>query len=132
MDYSTTSCSISKKLNQKAIDQGRCKIIEGDVTKLPFDDESMDIVTAFETVYFWPEITTSFREIHRVLKSKGQFLICNEGSAKENPNIKKWSEMLDFPVYSGDELKEMLEVLGFSVTYSLDDKQQISLLAIKS
>lgn len=67
-----------------------------------------------------------------MLKPNGQFLICNEGSDRNNANIKKWSDMLQFPVYSGNELKTMLEPLGFEVSYELNDRQNIALLAKKA
>ena len=43
MDYSTTSVEIASRLNQKAIQEGKCEIIQGDVTILPFEDESIDV-----------------------------------------------------------------------------------------
>ena len=132
MDYSTTSVEIASRLNQKAIQEGKCEIIQGDVTILPFEDESIDIVSAFETIYFWSNLDNSFKEIYCVLKPNGQFLICNEGSDRNNANIKKWSDMLQFPVYSGNELKTMLEPLGFEVSYELNDRQNIALLAKKA
>ena len=48
------------------------------MAKLPFEDARFDAVTAFETVYFWPDPARCFREIWRVLKPGGTFLICNE------------------------------------------------------
>lgn len=131
MDYSATSVEIARALNRQAIDAGRCEIIQGDVTTLPFGNESVDVVTAFETVYFWPNPEVSFKEVYRVLRPQGQFLICNEGSDRENPNIKRWAEMLDFPVYTGEALKAMLEPLGFAVSYELNEKKNIVLVARK-
>ena len=40
--------------------------------------------------------------------------------------------MLQFPVYSRNELKTMLEPLGFEVSYELNDRQNIALLAKKA
>lgn len=131
MDYSATSVEIATKLNKKEIASGRCQIIQGDVTTLPFEDESIDIVSAFETIYFWPDLESSFKEIYRVLKLNGQFLISNEGSDRNNTNIKKWADMLEFSVYTGEELKAMLEPLGFKVSYELNSSQNIALLAKK-
>lgn len=88
MDYSKTSVNIAESLNKKDIEKGRCKIIEADVANIPFDNESINIVTAFETIYFWKNIEMTFKEIHRVLVKGGYFLICNEGAYKDNKNIK--------------------------------------------
>ena len=131
MDYSKTSVDIASSVNSEAIRDGRCKIIEADVAKLPFEDESIDIVTAFETIYFWKNIEVSFREIHRVLVKDGQFLICNEGAYREHKNIKKWADMLDFEVYSPEYLTETLNKIGFKCECHLDEKEHIVLLARK-
>jgi methyltransferase len=131
LDYSKMSVKVSRELNEKEIKAGRCEIFEGDVSEIPFEDESLDIVTAFETIYFWKDIEKAFKEIHRVLGVGGTFLICNEGSARENSNIKKWADMLDFNVYTGDELIEILEKIGFAAEYYLDEKKHIVVIAKK-
>lgn len=131
MDYSPASVKVASGLNRKAIKSGRCRIIKGDVSVLPFKNESVDIVSAFETIYFWKNLKAAFQEIYRVLRRDGQFLICNEGSDRKDPQIKKWADMLDFPVYTGEELKAMLEPLGFAVSYEVNAKGNIALLARK-
>ena len=45
VDYSTTAVELSKKNNVKEIERGRCKILLGDVQRLPFDSNLFDIVT---------------------------------------------------------------------------------------
>ena len=39
--------------------------------QLPFVENSSDLVTAFETIYFWPGLADCFREVYRVLKPGG-------------------------------------------------------------
>ena len=56
IDYSIESVKLSKEVNEKLIDEGKVEILEGNVKDLPFEDNAFDIVTAFETVYFWPDI----------------------------------------------------------------------------
>lgn len=41
--------------------------------ELPFANETFDLATAFETIYFWSDIDQSFSQIYRVLK-KVEFL----------------------------------------------------------
>lgn len=113
MDYAKVSVEISKKKNKKAVTTGRCKVIEGDVMAMPFDDESFSLVTAFETIYFWPDVKKALREIRRVLKSDGKFMICNEAKGeneKENA-IKDIIEGMN--IYRKEELERMLSEEGF-------------------
>lgn len=131
LDHSETSVKMASEINKKAIDTGRCQILVGDVKILPFEDESIDIVTAFETIYFWNDIEECFREIYRVLKNGGQFLICNEVSSKERRDVKKLLKMINFEIYKPNDLTKMLRELGFSCQYYLDRKKQMVLVAKK-
>ena len=54
MDYSALSVQKAKEYNQAMIDAGKCRVIQGDVSKLPLEADSFELVTAFETIYFWP------------------------------------------------------------------------------
>ena len=78
IDYSPVSVEKSKKVNEAAIAEGRCTVLQGSVADMIFAGDWFDAVTAFETVYFWPDLPQCFREVYRVLKPGGTFLICNE------------------------------------------------------
>ena len=131
LDHSNTSVKMASEINKKAIDTGKCKILVGDVKNLPFEEESIDIVTAFETIYFWNDIEECFREIYRVLKNGGQFLICNEVSSKERRDVKKLLKMINFEIYKPNDLTKMLRELGFTCQYYLDSKKQMVVIAKK-
>lgn len=115
IDYSDISVQKSSELNRKAIDDGRCEIIQGSVSELPFEDKTFDIVTGFETVYFWPDFISDLKEVHRVLKDDGIIFIANEALPRENDERQKeFIELLDANIYSEDELDEYLRKAGFS------------------
>ena len=83
------------------------------VAELPFEPEQFDAVTAFETVYFWPDLLQCFREVYRVLKVGGTFLICNEANGDTDKD-EKWTEIIgDMTIYKDIELKAYLEQAGF-------------------
>ncbi|MCR5176242.1 MAG: class I SAM-dependent methyltransferase [Anaerovibrio sp.] len=110
-DYSTVSVKASKRKNADAIRNGRCEIIEGDVGKLPFEDNSFDAATAFETVYFWPE--KSFHGVHRILKPGGKFLIVCEADGSCSGD-KIWPKIIDgMKLRSKDNLIMELQQAGF-------------------
>jgi ubiquinone/menaquinone biosynthesis C-methylase UbiE len=50
----------------------------GTVSQLPFPDATFDLVTAVETHYYWPDLTRDVREVMRVLKPGGTFLVIAE------------------------------------------------------
>lgn len=131
LDHSKTSVKMASEINKKAIKTGRCQIFVGDVKSLPFEDESIDIVTAFETIYFWNDIEECFKEIYRVLKEGGQFLICNEVSSKERRDVKKILKIINFEVYKAEDLTKILRGLGFTCQYYLDSKKQMVVIAKK-
>ena len=115
IDYSQLSVKKSTELNQKEIDKKRCEIKQDSVSEMSFEDNSFDIVTAFETIYFWPDIGNDFKQVNRVLKEDGIFLICNEALPKENDERQKeFIELLDCNIYSEEELIRYLKNSGFS------------------
>ena len=70
-------------------------------------------VTAFETVYFWPDIEKSFAEVRRVLSPGGKCLIVNEDDGLSGNN-EKWEKMIEgMHTYTPDELKTHLTAAGF-------------------
>ena len=48
LDYSEVSVSQSIKRNQKAVDIGRCRVIQEDVSNMSIEDISYELVYAFE------------------------------------------------------------------------------------
>ena len=89
IDYSPVSVKKSSEVNAAAIAAGRCKVLEGNASALPFDGNTFDIVTAFETVYFWPDIEQSFAEVRRVMAPDATFCIVNEDDGLSGNN-EKW------------------------------------------
>ena len=78
---------------------------------LPWADQTFDVVTAVETVYFWPNLPKCFQEVRRVLKHGGQFAIMLE--VIEGDSV--WTNVVEgMTVYSPEQLKDMLEQAGFS------------------
>ena len=113
IDYSDVSVKESAKRNQKAIGDKRCRIIQADVSKMPIDDEVYDLVSAFETIYFWPDIENTFKEVLRIIKPGGQFMIA-QGTDGNHPDDEKWLNSVEgMTVYTASELEKYLLNAGF-------------------
>ena len=85
------------------------EVLEGNVQSLPFEDNTFDIVTAFETVYFWPDIEKCFGEVKRVLKPGGTFLIGMESNGSDTFAMKFWNHFIDMTAYNDAEITQFLE-----------------------
>ncbi len=92
IDYSPVSVEKSKKVNEVAIAEGRCAVLQGSVADMMFAGDWFDTITAFETVYF---------------------LICNESNG-DTDRDEKWTEIIGgMTIYKDTELKAYLEQAGF-------------------
>ena len=115
IDYSEVSVEKSSKLNENAIKEGKVEVIQGSVSQMPFNDNTFDIVTGFETIYFWPDFINDLGEVNRVLKSNGLVFFCNEAVYREG-EMEKYEdliELLDMKIYSEEVLRQSLEKTGF-------------------
>ena len=122
VDYSIESVNLSKEVNEDLIKEGRVEVHEGNVMDLPFGDNSFDIVTAFETVYFWPDIVKSFGEVKRVLKPGGMFLIGCEANGTNNLAMKFFDKVIDMTFYEDNDLVGFLKSNDFKeITVYLRD-----------
>lgn len=133
IDYSEVSVAESQKRNAAAIKQGKCKVIQGDVSALPFEDASFDCVSAFETIYFWPGLEKCFAEVNRVMKSGGMFLICNEFDGL-NEADEKWTDIISgMKIYDKDQICSALQEAGFTdmECYSEEKKHWLCIVARK-
>ena len=63
----------------------------GSAEKLPYEDEKFDLVTAVETVYFWPHLPDCLKEVRRVLKQGGKFAIMVEVVDSDS----KWTNVVE-------------------------------------
>ena len=123
IDYSPVSVKKSTEVNAAAIAAGRCRVLEGSAAALPFEEGVFDLVTAFETVYFWPDIEECFRGVSRTLKAGGRFAIVNEDDGLTGKN-EKWEKMIDgMHTYTPDELRTHLANVGFHDIAVLGDGQ---------
>ena len=132
IDYSEVSVGKARKLNEAAIRAGRCVVWQGSVAEMIFAASWFDAVTAFETVYFWPDLPQCFREVFRVLKPGGTFFLCNESSGDTDKD-EKWTERIaGMTIYRDVQLQAALEQAGFhDIEIHKNEKDWLCMLARK-
>lgn len=113
LDYSEVSVAESIKRNKNSVDGGRCSIVQANVADMPIENESYDLISAFETIYFWPDLGETFKEVYRIMKPNGQFMIA-QGTDGSHPDDEKWLATVEgMSVYNAGELEEYLFGAGF-------------------
>lgn len=130
LDYSEVSVSESIKRNSEAVENGRYNVIQANVSNMPIKNESYDLVSAFETIYFWPNITETFKEVFRIIKPYGQFMIA-QGTDGNHPDDEKWLATVEgMSVYTAQELEKYLLNAGFKSVESHVKKNEHILVVI--
>lgn len=116
LDYSEVSCVQSRLANTEPIAAGAMDVVCASVAKLPFEDASFDVVTTVESFYFWPDPEANLREVARVVRPGGRFLLVadvylHEGLDPDTlANIRKY----DLTVLSPEGYEAAMLGAGFS------------------
>ena len=130
LDYSDISVQESIKRNKSAVDENRCHIIQADVSNMPIENETYDLVSAFETIYFWPDIENTFKEVLRIIKQNGQFMIA-QGTDGNHPDDEKWLNTIEgMRVYTAPQLEQYLINAGFKNVNSYKKENDYILVVI--
>ncbi len=111
VDHSPEAVKTARSVNRAAISSGRLRIVESSVENLPFRDGFFDVVTAFETTYFWPELQAGLTEIHRVLNRGGRLVIANEFADRASAGA--WAGRLNMRVPDSEALAGAAYEAGF-------------------
>ncbi len=131
VDYSPLCVEKSSEYNRDAIAEGKCRILCEDVRALSFKSGSFDVITAFETIYFW-DIGRGFSEVYRVLKSGGRFFICNDTDGESLADYRLEKRVQGLRIYPPENIEAQLKKAGFkSVMIRRGSGQMISFEALK-
>ena len=104
----TKACEVNKVFLDKQI-----FVQQGSANQLPYKDATFNLVTAVETVYFWPNLPICLQEVRRVLKPGGKFAIMVEVIDTDS----KWTNVVEgMTAFTPAQLKQFLEDAGFIKT----------------
>jgi ubiquinone/menaquinone biosynthesis C-methylase UbiE len=117
LDHSPDSVRVATKTNAGLVQAGRVEIREGSVSQLPYAADAFDLVTAVETHFFWPNLPGDVREVKRLVKPGGVFLVIAEvykgAEAAMSRLVEKHAPRTGRTVLTPEEHREMLENAGF-------------------
>lgn len=75
IDISLTAIKKSMEFNKKEYDNERLKLFKANVLELPFEENMFDAITTVESFYFWENHLEALRQIKKVLKDGGKFIL---------------------------------------------------------
>ena len=116
LDYSDVSVRESTAFNQELVDEGKIEIRTGSVESMPFPDCVFDGITTVESFYFWPDPEQNLKEVRRVLKETGIFLLIADiyGGYEFDEHTKENIEKYHLFNPAPEEFEQLFRNAGFS------------------
>ncbi len=78
IDYSDQAVKNSIQTNIKDVQKQKVIVQQASVSSILYPTNFFDLVTAFQTHYFWPDVEQDIKEVFRVLQPNGSFLLVAE------------------------------------------------------
>ena len=118
VDYSPVSVKTSLKTNRQDVESGKMKVLEGSVEALPFADDGFDKIITVESFYFWPNPQENLKEVRRVLKTGGTFLLVADIYEKPGLPREVKDNIRKFHLFNPtmEQFKNLFREAGFAET----------------
>jgi ubiquinone/menaquinone biosynthesis C-methylase UbiE len=126
VDPSAVMRRVAQRHLRRLIGAGQARIEAGEAACIPEPDAVFDKAVSVHTLYFWPDLDSGLRELHRVLRPGGLLLLAfhtSEDAAKvaELPSAV-------YTMRPGDEVAEAMRRAGFGeVSVAVDSASQVRL-----
>jgi ubiquinone/menaquinone biosynthesis C-methylase UbiE len=112
VDFSELMVRKARNRNAAAISAGRVDLKHGDVSSLPYDDQTFDKVIAVQLIYFCQPPHLFLKESRRVLKPGGKIAV--SFIAKDDMAKYKFTKTGVFALYTGQDALKLLTEAGFA------------------
>jgi len=119
VDISEDAVKYAYDVNREKADAGMFTVKTAFAEDLPFSDNTFDLVSAFETYFFWTDLKKGISEAYRVLVPGGIFTVISEQYPHpdfdgRNAEI---AERTGLTLVDNDELLTILRDAGFEADY---------------
>ncbi len=111
VDLSGDMVRMASKRLRAFVESGRVELKQADSARLPYDNGRFDKAYALHTLYFWSDPAQHLREVHRVLKPGGRFVLGFTPGEDEQARASFPATVYHF--YPTDEVRGFMEQSGF-------------------
>ena len=112
VDYSREMVGSAARLIENKHLASRVRLQWGDVAKLPFPAGTFHKVLTVNSLYYWPDLAGSLREIARVMKRRGRLAVAFRSAQSLRPLTRGWE---GFSLYEPQEFAAILREARFEV-----------------
>ena len=114
IDYSEDMVKLASDINRKLVESGKAEFKQGYASSLPWADNEFTVVAAIEVFFFLNKTEKTLKEIFRILKPGGRLIIEMAFNKDDGVNHKRHIKKMNLKLYSGKEMKKLLNEAGFS------------------
>ena len=110
VDFAPDMVRRAQRRFRKQIANGRMRVEQGDLSCLPYAENTFDRVLTINTIYFWPDTLQGLRQILRVLKKGGRAAV----SIRSRDKMEKVAfTRHGFRLFSPPEVADVMRRAGF-------------------
>ena len=121
LDLSDVQVKMAKRKLRRRIAEGTTEIVQGDASKLPWEDDRFSVATTMGSFVVFHKPLESLKEMYRVLRPGGRAVVSIEFNAEDGKDHSKEIEKYRMWVWTEDEVRAMMKEAGFSeVTITYD------------
>ena len=120
LDLSDIQIKMAKRRLRDRIAAGTAEIVQGDASRLPWNDSSFSVATTMGSFIGFPKPLESLKEMHRVLHPGGKAVVSIEYNAEDGKDHSKEIERYGMWIWTEDQVRGMMKEAGFSeisITY---------------
>lgn len=121
LDLSELCVQVATKKNKKRVMAGSAEFVQGEASRLPWDDRKFTVATSMGSFIGFPKPLESLNEMHRVLRPAGRAVISIEWNAEDGKDHSKEIAKYGFHIWTEDGVRTMMKEAGFSdvsITYA--------------
>jgi len=110
-DYSDVMVEDAGKRNDELMQEYDVQFLKGNAADMPFTNEQFDKIMSVNTFYFWDDHAAVIKEINRVLRPNGSFIL----AVRPERNLKHYPvTAYNFTIWSTEKMLDFLKENGFS------------------